>query len=76
MRLRVEDPFIQTENIVIIEEEPEVLEGFSHDEALLDVILGSIYVVHISDARIPSCGDTTIPFQSLYRSIINLQSYQ
>jgi len=50
--LCVEDPIIQIENVIVTEEEPEVLEGFGHDEALLDIILGGVHIVHISDTRI------------------------
>ena len=65
MCLRIKDPLVQTENVIVAEEEPEVLESLGHDEALLNIVLGCIYVVHITDARVTTSWNAAIFFQCL-----------
>ncbi|UYV81848.1 HIST3H3 [Cordylochernes scorpioides] len=50
MSLRVEDPGVEREHIVIGEKKVKVLEGFSQEETLLYVVLGSVYLVDILEA--------------------------
>ena len=75
MRLRVEKPAVQRNDVVVTVQQVEVLERLCDEEALLDVILGGIGIVDVFYARVASALDTAMLLQRLHKETKETGTY-